>query len=167
MAQSWGAHRLHCRQGVRKDKHKGRRRGSAKERCLHCLGFPSQAFTCLLSPHGEGGQHPHRVLLLSPTCRHTHRDTLALSVQLHGLEELLQAQGQLQVALHPQPPAHVGSQGPQLAQHQLLQVLLRHLQHHIRAALGHTAASPPAACGTRMGREGAAMSWDTDHEEIP
>lgn len=52
----------------------------------------------------------------------------------------------MQVAPHLQPPAHVGAQGAQLAQDQVLQVLLRQLQDDVGAALGDAAASSPAAC---------------------
>jgi len=73
---------------------------------------------------------------------------------LHRLDKLLQLQGKMQVALHLQPPAHVGTQGAQVAQEEVLQVFLRHLQNDVGAALRNAAASPPAACRTRWVGEG-------------
>lgn len=103
------------------------------------------------------GQNPHQAApLYVPSFSHAYRDTCtqththmhALSTLLHGLEELLQLQGKVQVTLHLQPPAHVGTQGTQVTHQEVLQVFLCHLQDDVGAALGYSTASPPAACRT-------------------
>lgn len=107
------------------------------------------------------GRGPHRAapLYIPPplhtykdTCTQTRTHTHALSTLLHRLDELLQLQGKVQVTFHLQPPAHVGTQGAQVTQEEVLQVFLCHLQNDVGAALGHAMASPPAACRTRWVR---------------
>lgn len=71
----------------------------------------------------------------------------------------------MQVSPHLQPPAHVGAQGAQLAQDQVLQVLLRQLQDDVGAALGDAAASPPTACRgeKRRGLGSSLARWHFPH----
>lgn len=120
------------------------------------------------SLHGEssrssnGAKPPPRSIRICPqpfthlqdTRTWTRTHTHALSTLLHGLEELLQLHGEVQVALHLQPPAHVGTQGTQVTHQEVLQVFLCHLQNDVGAALGYATASLPAACRTRWVGEG-------------